>query len=201
MMRAPFSTVEAWNAGFTYSEYRTHLEELLKNNQTTGPDQSDKMVQYAKLNMQRMRRVEKTFEFSSHLHETLTSIVNPQRWLVISEGWCGDAAQSVPALALAARVNHLIELRIVLRDEHPALMDQYLYHGTRSIPKLIIMNERFVELANWGPRPAVAQQIVDAGKRGGLPHEIWVEEVHARYAKDKARSLQQEITEMLKAIR
>jgi hypothetical protein len=53
--------------------------------------------------MKRMQRVLKTFKISEELQETIKSIDQPQTWLVLSEAWCGDAAHSVPAMAIAGR--------------------------------------------------------------------------------------------------
>jgi hypothetical protein len=85
---------EIWKAAYTYAGYRELLEDLMNRNLTTGPDQSEKQVAYAKLNLQRMRRVDKTVEIMPALHSLLAAFLRPQHWLVIAEGWCGDAAQS-----------------------------------------------------------------------------------------------------------
>lgn len=196
----PVNLPEIWNAAYTYAGYRELLEDLMNRNLTTGPDQSEKLVAYAKLNLQRMRRVDKTVEIMPELHRLLAAFLHPQHWLVITEGWCGDAAQSVPAIAKAASVNPNIRLRFVLRDEHPEVMDRYLYKGTRSIPRLIVLDENFQELAVWGPRPQAAQQLVDQGKRAELPHDMWAEQVHAWYAQDRTRALQGELTEIFKLL-
>ena len=50
-----------------------------------------------------------------------------------------------------------LELRIVLRDEHPEVMDRYLTNGSRSIPIVIALDEEFRELGHWGPRPRELQ--------------------------------------------
>jgi hypothetical protein len=42
-------------------------------------------------------------------------------WLVISEGWCGDAAQLLPIINKMAVESGKIDLRIVLRDENEEL--------------------------------------------------------------------------------
>ena len=48
------------NEGLTYSQYRDLIDSLLKSNKTTGEDNSDAMLHYSKMNVQRMRRVDKT---------------------------------------------------------------------------------------------------------------------------------------------
>src|SRR5215217_2298139 len=60
--------------------------------------------------------------------------------LVISEGWCGDAAQILPILnKMALASDKKIDLRIVLRDENDELMSQYLTNGGKAIPKVIVI--------------------------------------------------------------
>lgn len=193
-------TASVWDGAYTYAAYRNRLDELMADGKTTGPDQSEKMIRYARLNLQRMNRLEKTVEILPDLREALNAIRQPQCWLLLTEGWCGDAAQNIPVIAKAAALNSKIDLRLILRDENPLVMDRYLFQGTRSIPRLIFMDATFTDLALWGPRPAAAQQIVYNGKQAGLPHEVWIEQVHAWYARDKYHSLQHELTAIIKLL-
>jgi hypothetical protein len=125
----------------------------------------------------------------------------PLTWLVISEPWCGDAAQVVPVLATMAAQMPGSELRLVLRDEQPELMDRYLTNGGRSIPKLIAIDrESGAERFSWGPRPQAAQELVLALRE--VHQGDWkavVEELHRWYHADATRSTQREILELLQA--
>lgn len=93
-------------------------------------------VEYTRLNWARWQRVMRT---TSLLPEVAAAMAPapPQVWLVLSEPWCGDAAQSVPVLAVMAQAAPAVELRLLLRDAHLDLMDRYLTAGGRSIPKLV----------------------------------------------------------------
>lgn len=53
-----------------------------------------------------------------------------------------------------------IELRIILRDKYPEVMDAFLTDGkSRSIPKVIVLDAQTLEvLGEWGPRPAQVQK-------------------------------------------
>ena len=53
---------------------------------------------------------------------------------------CGDAAHVLPVLNKFAENDTTITLSILLRDDNEELMDRFLTNGTRSIPKLIILN-------------------------------------------------------------
>ena len=54
-----------------YPSYRNLVDELLAQGQTTGPDDSEAMLHYTKMNVQRMNRVDKTAVLSEEILETL----------------------------------------------------------------------------------------------------------------------------------
>ena len=186
-----------------YSQYRQLLDSLLSDNLTTGPDQSPKLVEYARLNAHRMQRLDKTIPLTGEVHTALDALSKKLIWVVLTEGWCGDAAQNLPVLAQVAAVSQgKIELKLLLRDENPEVMDAYLTNGGRSIPKLICLDaQSLVELGTWGPRPAVVQAMVldHMANPQGQSHDQFIETVHAWYAKDKTAHLQKEIAALLQA--
>ena len=114
------------------------------------------------------------------------------RLLVISEDWCGDAVNTVPVLARWAESAPNLELRIVRRDENPALMDAYLTGTSRSIPVVVVLTGEMEEVGHWGPRPSELQAWVVERKRGGAGKEIYPE-IRKWYAKDKGESTLREI--------
>jgi hypothetical protein len=187
---------------FTYREYLKLVEDLAAEGKATGPDQSEGYVHYSQLNIQRMHRLEKTTILLPEIKEQLLSIDRPQTWLVITEGWCGDAAQSLPVIQAMSMVNPLITLRLVLRDEHPGLIDHYLTNGiSRSIPILIAMDTAtHEELFVWGPRPAALQQLFMGMKSEGLSYDVIKEEVQRWYNKDKTISIQHDLTALVLAV-
>ena len=185
---------------FTYSEYREMLDKLLQEGKTSGPNQSPEILEYAKLNNQRMNRLDKTVILFPEVETALQNLTRKLNWIVISEGWCGDAAQNVPVLAKVAEAsNGKINLKLVLRDENLELMDRYLTNGGRSIPKLICFDaETGEELGTWGPRPAEAQQLFLSLKSDpNITQDEFVKAVHHWYSQDKTRQMQLEIAAML----
>ncbi len=118
-----------------------------------------------------------------------------RRLLVLAADWCGDAANTVPVLARLADLVPGMELRILERDQYPAVMNRYLTCGSRSIPVAIALDEEFRELGHWGPRPAVLQEWVMARKVMPTPQRY----AYARgwYARDKGEST---LGELLAAI-
>jgi hypothetical protein len=146
-----------------------------------------------------MNRVDKTSSISDELMAVLTQIKTPQTWLVISEGWCGDAAQIVPYFHFIEKQFSTINVRLVLRDENLELMDQFLTNGGRAIPKLLILDEQSNELlAHWGPRPAEAQAVINDLKAANADMNEMKEKLHLWYARNKSQALQLELIDILK---
>ncbi|MEP1086830.1 thioredoxin family protein [Algoriphagus sp.] len=183
-----------------YTEYRAMIDELLAQNKTTGNNHSESYLEYAKMNVQRMNRWDKTAKVSEELAKIVTSITAPQVWLVITEGWCGDAAQTIPFMAKLADLNPLIELKLVLRDENPELMDAYLTEGARSIPVLIAWTaDLSKELFVWGPKPEFLKNRLKAYKLDpqNITSKEFADGTHLWYARDKNKALAEELTPLI----
>jgi hypothetical protein len=189
-------TSELLAGGFSYPQFVEFTEQLIQENRTTGANQSEEYLAYTRMCLQRMVRWNKTSKVSEELELLVKKINLPQVWLVITEAWCGDGAQSIPHLAKITDLNPLITLKIVLRDEHPDLMDAYLTNGARSIPKLVAMTSDLQEeLFTWGPKPKYLLDRHAAFKQnsGGLTYLEFLEEIHLWYAKNKQKDLESEI--------
>ncbi|EJF08748.1 thioredoxin family protein [Pontibacter sp. FD36] len=180
----------------TYQSFRQLVDELVANNQTSGPEQTEERIGYTRLNQQRMKRVEKQFAINPDLLAALQQPRPEWHWVVLVESWCGDGAQQLPALAAIADAVPTIELTIILRDENPAWMDTCLTNGSRAIPKLICLNAETNErLFTWGPRPlAILEQVLHFKEENpnATKEEIGTL-VHTQYAKDRSQSLQQDL--------
>jgi hypothetical protein len=173
----------------------------MADDKTTGLDQSPDLVAYAKLNLQRMARWEKTLAFLPELVAQMALLKGEYGWLVLTEGWCGDAAQSLPVIAQIAALSPHVHIGLLLRDEHLPLMDKYLTNGGRAIPKLIVFDRKTgEELATWGPRPKEAQELVLRLKHEGVEKEDLYQQVHTWYAKNKAVAIQEEFLAMAKML-
>lgn len=185
-----------------YSAYRLLLDTLMADNKTTGNDQSEEHVAYAKINLQRMQRLEKTTVINDRLKAAINTLKQPLHLLALTEGWCGDAAQNLPVFRVMEQLApDKIKLEVVLRDENLDIMDQYLTNGGRAIPKVIgrFLNTPEVLFA-WGPRPVAAQQIMLEMKAKGAGIKEKGEAIHTWYAKDKTQSLQNEIADLLEKL-
>lgn len=190
---------ESLQRSFSYSEYRKTVSQLLLEGKSTGSTQSDDLLHYSLLNETRMNRLEKTIAISEENKLKLKNISQDYIWLVISEGWCGDAAQLLPIFNKMAVLSDNIDLKIVFRDENEALMDLFLTNGGRSIPKLIILEKDTLNIiSDWGPRPAGATKLMkDYKEKYGVIDETIKTELQMWYLHDKGISTQNEILNLL----
>lgn len=187
------------------SDYKNHLEtgidydlyslqlakDLLLN-------EDPQIKEYINLNQRRMLRVEKTYTVSAQLAEQVAGLMRKTYWLILTEHWCGDASQTLPVFNKIAEMSKgKIEMKLVYRDQNPKLMDAYLTNETRSIPKLVQLDEQFNVTGIWGPRPTEAQKLVKQLKSNPATAANYASELHLWYAKDKQKSLEAEISKLL----
>jgi len=186
----------------TYFEYRKVVSDLLSEGKSTGNVQSEDLLHYSNLNETRMNRLEKTIVITPENAERLKLLKKKYLWLVISEGWCGDAAQLLPIMHKMEVLSDNIDFKIVLRDENEALMNQFSTNGGKSIPKLIILDLETLEvLGDWGPRPKEAFDLVKNYKeKHGVLDETIKTELQMWYLHDRGLSTQNEILEMMHLI-
>ena len=193
----PFSySPEFLNGGFTYESYRQHLNKFV--NTSTTDEASLKMLPYISANIALMNKYDESYRLS----EELVSIVeqsSPVTWLVITEGWCGDAAFNLPLLALVEKqFPEKVRLRLFLRDSNLELIDANLTDGGRSIPKLVILDQNMKELGTWGPRPAGLQTLMNRWKEGRLMLKDIIPKAKEWYDADASRSIQEELIALIK---
>lgn len=184
----------------SYSEYRKLVSDLLFEGKSTGNEQSEDLTRYSSLNETRMDRLDKTMRIPEGNSLKLKNLKREYIWLVISEGWCGDAAQLVPIFnKMAIASEDKIEMKIVLRDENEELMKLFLTNKKRAIPKLIIIDrETGSVLGSWGPRPKGATDLInDYKKKFGVIDEKAKTELQLWYLKDKGLSTQEEIINLM----
>lgn len=186
-----------------YSQYMTFLSELVSKDKTSGEDQSASLIQFTKINLKRMERLNKTIHIQNNLKNVVENLGSKQIWYVIAEVWCGDCAQNLPVIGkLAELSNGLIDLRIIQRDENPNWMEKYPTNGAKAIPKLISFNSLGQELFTWGARPRPAQKLLNNWKSNldGISWDAFETQLHTWYAQDKTITQQNEFYEKLQSI-
>lgn len=127
---------------------------------------------YSKYNIERQARVEELWSPSDAFTEAVERVPGPSDWLFITDDWCVDSAYSLPLVKWGSDRRSDITLRILLKDDHPDIMDLFLTNGKRSIPKFAgIYPDGRVQFV-WGPQPeairAIRQELMDSGAEGRI---------------------------------
>jgi len=191
------SIEEGLQKGISYVAYRTLISDLLASGKSSGAVQSEALLTYSKLNDKRMKRLDKTSKLTQETIVALKSIDAPVTWLVLTEGWCGDAAQSLPIINKIASESTQITLKIILRDDHEELMNHFLTNGGKSIPKLIALNAKSEVLNTWGPRPTVATKMVKNYKeKHGQLDASFKQDLQIWYNKDKGVNIEENMLDL-----
>lgn len=182
----------------SWEEYINQFKEILNAEQPQAPYDNPEYLEYTKLNGSRLNRWMKTGKINEELTSVIKSISEKQTWYIITEAWCGDAAHILPFLYKMGELNDNIELKIVLRDTEPLMIDDYLTNGGKSIPKIVIRNAEEEDLHVWGPRPAETQKLYQKLKDEEADFETQKIELQKWYNTDKGNEIQKEFIGMLK---
>jgi len=190
---------KALEKAMDYNTFRTVVDEHTRLGTSTGPNQTEALSNYTMLNQRRLKRLDKTTKLLPEDIAKIQEFKGDVTWLVLTESWCGDAAQTMPVMQKIAELSDGIEVKVVLRDENLELMDEFLYNGGRSIPKLIaIDNANNAIIGDWGPRPSPATKMVNDYKEehGKLTAEF-KQDLQVWYNKDKGQSTVQDLLDLL----
>jgi thiol-disulfide isomerase/thioredoxin len=180
-----------------YAAYRKLIDTLHEAGKVTGPNQTPELLEYSKLNVHRMDRWDKHASFSDNTVQALQGLDKNLDILVITEGWCGDAAQIVPVIEKLSKLSNKIRTHYILRDENLEIMDMFLTNGkSRSIPIFVIIENGQV-LGKFGPRPAPAQELIDQLKAENAGMDVIKEKLHLWYARDKHKAIEEEFVAVL----
>jgi hypothetical protein len=184
--------------GLTYAEYLTAVENLARTpSEEPADDLTRNRVRNAGLNLQRMQRITRTYIPGEPLRLALARVTRPQLWMVLSEPWCGDSAQVLPYLQKMVEISPAITMRMLLRDENPDIMDNYLTDGTRGIPKVVAFDAQGEELFRWGPRPAEGQAVFRRAREEGKTKKEALEALHLWYGRNRGQAIEAEFLLLL----
>lgn len=184
----------------SYQEYLDILKEHAESGRTSGEFQKESLIKYTKLNYARVKRLEKQvleLDFAKFKRPRLSNL----QPIAITETWCGDAVQSLPFINAYGKAMGWKPLRTLWRDANPELIDTYHTNGTRSIPKVLFVNEAMEVLATWGPRPKELQDyVVHAKTQPGYDYSEVSLYVQKWYNADKGVSTLREIDELARSL-
>ena len=182
---------KALEDAYTYEGFIKLVEDLFNQGKSTGNTQTEAYLNYSSLNLKRMSRWNKTGKIEESLQQRIQAFQRPMIWMVITEGWCGDAAHTIPFMYKMSELSENIELKIVLRDDHEDLINMFLTNGNKSIPKLIALDKESHDvLFTWGPRTdEPAQMVVDYKQEHGKLDDNFKQQLQKWYNKDKGRAV------------
>lgn len=183
----------------SYLKYRSIVTSFLLKGTVTGNEQSQDLLHYTELNEARMNRLDKKMVITEENIQRLLTLKRNYIWLVLSEGWCGDAAQILPIINKMDSISQHIELKIAFRDENETLINLFLTNGSKAVPKLIVLDKNSeAVIGSWGPRPTGATNLIKSYKQQyGVVDETAKTELQLWYLHDKGISTQNEIVELM----
>jgi hypothetical protein len=92
------------------------------------------------------------------------------RCLILMADWCGDVIRNVPVVFKALEPT-LMPVEVMIMEQFPELMDQFLTGGGRAVPIIIIADTGGHVLAQWGPRPKHVQEVMTKFKQNNPDRE------------------------------
>ena len=177
----------AHQVGLSFDAFMHRAEQRMH-----AQDPDDQFASGRHLNWSRMSRHVKTYAPSEVMRLAMSSLAK-QTWVVITEDWCGDSAQSLPVIATIAALNPNVDLKILDRDTYPAVMDMYLTSGARAVPVVIAFDEGAQQLWKWGARPEAVKPLIEEWKAQFENKTDMYPLVHAWYAKHGHEEIERDI--------
>ena len=184
-----------WNNAISFEQYLKDVENEILS------DKNPDFTPYYVLNKKRIDRLLNTYRVKEAQVTRFEALNYSGKLLIISEGWCGDAAQSLPVIYLF--FEKYLEIKIVYRDQNEDLMNQYLTNDSKSIPIVLILNEDKEVVAHWGPRPEFGNELFRHYKNNEetYPKEKLMEDMQMAYNKDKGAAIIEEMIKTIAAVR
>lgn len=97
--------------------------------------------------------------------DTLGSIQNDIRILVIGTARCSDSVGTIPILAKIDAATPKIQLRILDSDANSSYHQQFKVNGKRKTPVVLFLNQEHEELCRWVERPNAAYKVINEATR------------------------------------
>jgi len=125
----------------------------------------DAFLKNARENVELMKARYADLMLNEAEQETLSSIQNEIRILVIGTDRCDDSAGNIPVLARMAALSPKLKLRVLDSDKNAQLHQQYKVNGKRKTPVVLFMSETNQEICRWVERPNAAYKHVNQGSK------------------------------------
>ncbi|MXV38490.1 thioredoxin family protein [Flavobacteriaceae bacterium Ap0902] len=178
-----------WNTAISLEQYMSDMKTVIDT------ESAGDLTKFYGINYQRMRRLEKKIALSPEETLEIKNIKKPLNLLIITEGWCGDAAQIIPVIKKMVDASDDLSFKLIYRDLNLDLMNQYLTNGAQSIPIVLGMNMQGESRFRWGPRPIFGMDLLKQYKDGTLSKDDFAISLQKTYNKDKGQSIIHELLE------
>lgn len=185
-----------WQNAVGFPQYLKDTEQKIKDLEKSTDPQDQIYLNYYQLGLTRMKRVLKTFTPLVQQQQILEEKDFKGKILIISEGWCGDAAMIIPVIYRLFEGKN--EIKITYRDQSN-LIDNYLTHGGKSIPIVLILNEKDEVISHWGPRPKYGMELLKKHKTdpGNYTSDDFHNDLQVYYTKNKGQDIIDELLKIL----
>lgn len=168
------------------SEYESLISEALSTNPSTAYAE---MAFYIQHNFDLALIIENNLSLNKKLFNAIQKS-NLSKICLITEPWCLDACVILPLMKAIAVINPAIQLEIYTRDTNLEIMNQFLTNGSQSIPIVFGVNSEGKEAFRWGPRSALAKEIITPLKDEG--YKIKQKALTDFYQSDLTNDIQKE---------
>lgn len=191
---------EILDQALSQEQFVAYAQEMISTSNKIEPYTQQAYVDYTKVNIDRMQKIIRNFQLDKKLYNLLSEGVNDWTWVLISEPWCGDGSFIQPVLyAMSVAGAGNIDFKILLRDQHTDVMNEYLTNGGMAIPKMVCLDKNLNELGTWGPRPQALQtEFTEWKKEEGFDFNTKIKKLNRWYIKDKGVHLQNEMINLVK---
>jgi hypothetical protein len=190
-------TKEKINNQLSIEDYQSFFEKISKKEIVEKPYDEEDFFLYTEANFKRSEKIKTKIELNKKLYNELNEGIAHWTWILITEPWCGDASFIQPVIEAICLAGD-IDLKIALRDKNEDLMDAYLTNGGKSIPKLIVIDDQYNEVFNWGPRPAELQDQIENLLKTGGSYDDKLKLAHQWYHKHGNEAIQHELLNLIK---
>lgn len=128
----------------------------------------NKFLTKARENVELMKARYNDLQLTENDLETLGTIQNEIRILVIGNDRCSDSSGVIPILARMEATAPKVELRILDSDANARYHQQFKVNGKRKTPVVLFLSKELEELCRWVERPNAAYKVVnEATKHSG----------------------------------
>lgn len=184
----------------SYEAFVEEMQDIVDHGSSHKIGYTENLIGFTQLNLVRKQRWNKKLDLAKW-EDQWKAIEGKFTLLVISEGWCGDAAHIVPVMAKLSSYGASVNMLLIHRDQNLEIMDAFLTNGGRAIPKAVLLDANGEVLGSWGPRPQILQaSFLEERAKGEMTGDEIKIYLQKWYNRDKGQTTASELTHWMKDI-